>query len=158
MDAPEIVLTAEGRQKLLEELEYREGTKAKEIIERIKVARGFGDLSENSEYDDAKEEQSKNASRIHEIQTILANAKEAPASDVHGAIVSIGSTVTLVDANGVATEVTMVGTTETNSLRHKISNESPIGRAIIGRGEGEAVEVVTPSGKTRSYTIIKISR
>ena len=66
--------------------------------------------------------------------------------------------VTLVDAEGVTTEVTMVGTTETNSLQHKISNESPIGRAIIGRSEGETVEVVAPSGKTRTYTIVKISR
>ena len=156
MDAPEIVLTAEGRQKLVNELAYREGEKAQEIIERIKVARDFGDLSENSEYDDAKEEQSKNEARIREIRAILANAKLA--GEGSAAIVSIGSIVTLVDAEGVTTEVTMVGTTETNSLQHKISNESPIGRAIIGHGEGEAVEVVTPSGKTRSYTIIKISR
>ena len=156
MDAPEIVLTAEGRQKLVNELAYREGEKAQEIIERIKVARDFGDLSENSEYDDAKEEQSKNEARIREIRAILANAKLAGEGSV--AIVSIGSIVTLVDAEGVTTEVTMVGTTETNSLQHKISNESPIGRAIIGRSEGETVEVVAPSGKTRTYTIVKISR
>ena len=156
MDAPEIVLTAEGRQKLVEELAFREGEKAQEIIERIKVARDFGDLSENSEYDDAKEEQSKNESRIREIRAILANAKDAGEGSL--AIVYIGSVVTLVDAEGVTTEVTMVGTTETNSLQHKISNESPIGRAIIGRSEGETVEVVAPSGKTRTYTIVKISR
>ncbi len=156
MDAPEIVLTAEGRQKLVNELAYREGEKAQEIIERIKVARDFGDLSENSEYDDAKEEQSKNEARIREIRAILANAKLA--GEGSAAIVSIGSIVTLVDAEGVTTEVTMVGTTETNSLQHKISNESPIGRAIIGRSEGETVEVVAPSGKTRTYTIVKISR
>ncbi len=156
MDAPEIVLTAEGRQKLVEELAFREGEKAQEIIERIKVARDFGDLSENSEYDDAKEEQSKNESRIREIRAILANAKDAGEGSL--AIVSIGSVVTLVDAEGVTTEVTMVGTTETNSLQHKISNESPIGRAIIGHSEGETVEVVAPSGKTRTYTIVKISR
>ncbi len=156
MDAPEIVLTAEGRQKLVNELAYREGEKAQEIIERIKVARDFGDLSENSEYDDAKEEQSKNEARIREIRSILANAKLA--GEGSAAIVSIGSIVTLVDAEGVTTEVTMVGTTETNSLQHKISNESPIGRAIIGRSEGETVEVVAPSGKTRTYTIVKISR
>ena len=156
MDAPEIVLTAEGRQKLVEELTFREGEKAQEIIERIKVARDFGDLSENSEYDDAKEEQSKNESRIREIRAILANAKDAGEGSL--AIVSIGSVVTLVDAEGVTTEVTMVGTTETNSLQHKISNESPIGRAIIGHSEGETVEVVAPSGKTRTYTIVKISR
>ena len=156
MDASDIVLTAEGRQKLAEELEWREGEKSKEIIEHIKEARAFGDLSENAEYDAAKEEQSKNAARIAEIQAILANAQTA----VDGAnlTVSIGSTVTLVDAEGEAADFTIVGTTETNSLEHKISNESPVGRAIIGHSEGETVEVATPSGKTRVYTIAKIVR
>ena len=157
MDASEIVLTADGRQKLIEELEWREGEKNREIIEHIKEARAFGDLSENAEYDAAKEEQAKNAARIAEIQAILANAREVAASD-QGLIVSIGCTVSLVDGDGVATEVTLVGTTETNVLEHKISNESPVGRAIIGHAEGETVEVVTPSGKTRTYTITKISR
>ena len=157
MDASEIVLTADGRQKLIEELEWREGEKNKEIIEHIKEARAFGDLSENAEYDAAKEEQAKNAARIAEIQAILANAREA-ADGEHGLIVSIGCTVSLVDGDGVATDVTLVGTTETNSLEHKISNESPVGRAIIGHGSGETVEVVLPSGKTRLYTITKITR
>lgn len=157
MDASEIVLTAEGRQKLIEELEWREGEKSKEIIEHIKEARAFGDLSENAEYDAAKEEQAKNAARIAEIQAILANAKDVSASAA-GLIVSIGCTVSLVDGDGEVHEVTLVGTTETNSLEHKISNESPVGRAIIGHGEGETVEVVLPSGKTRTYTITKISR
>ena len=157
MAASEIVLTAEGRQKLVDELAWREGDLTKQIVERIKVARDFGDLSENSEYDDAKEEQAKNAARIAEIQSILANAKDAETVD-HVLSVSIGCTVELVDADGVAMEVTLVGTTETNSLEHKISNESPVGRAIIGHGEGETVEVVTPSGKSRVYTITKISR
>ena len=157
MDASEIVLTAEGRQKLIEELEWREGEKSREIVEHIKEARAFGDLSENAEYDAAKEEQARNAARIAEIQAILANAKDASESD-QDLIVSIGSTVALVDADGEVTEVTLVGTTETNSLQHKISNESPVGRAIIGHAEGETVEVTTPSGKTRTYTIAKISR
>ena len=157
MAASEIVLTAEGRQKLVDELAWREGDLTKQIVERIKVARDFGDLSENSEYDDAKEEQAKNAARIAEIQSIPANAKDAEAVD-HVLSVSIGCTVELVDVDGVAMEVTLVGTTETNSLEHKISNESPVGRAIIGHGEGGTVEVVTPSGKSRVYTITKISR
>ena len=150
-------LTDEGRKKLEEELAWREGEHRTEIVERIKVARDFGDLSENSEYDDAKEEQAKNAARIAEIQSILANAKDAETVD-HTLTVSIGCTVDLVDGDGVAVTVTLVGTTETNSLEHKISNESPVGRAIIGHGEGETVEVVTPSGKSRVYTITKISR
>lgn len=156
MDASQIVLTAEGRQKLVEELAWREGDYAKEIVEDIKEARAFGDLSENSEYDAAKDKQAQNAARIAEIQAILANAQIAASTG--DLTVSIGSTVTLVDPNGELIEVTLVGTTETNSLEHKISNESPVGHAIIGHSEGDSVEVVTPSGKTRVYTIAKIAR
>ena len=156
MDASQIVLTAEGRQKLVEELAWREGDYAKEIVEDIKEARAFGDLSENSEYDAAKDKQAQNAARIAEIQAILANAQIAASTG--DLTVSIGSTVTLVDPNGELIEVTLVGTTETNSLEHKISNESPVCHAIIGHGEGDSVEVVTPSGKTRVYTIAKIAR
>ena len=156
MDASQIVLTAEGRQKLVEELAWREGDYAKEIVEDIKEARAFGDLSENSEYDAAKDKQAQNAARMAEIQAILANAQVAATTgDLTG---SIGSTVSLIDPNGEVMEVTLVGTTETNSLEHKISNESPVGHAIIGHGEGDSVEVVTPSGKTRVYTIAKIAR
>ena len=156
MDASQIVLTAEGRQKLVEELAWREGDYAKEIVEDIKEARAFGDLSENSEYDDAKNEQGMMEARIAEIQAILANAQVAATTG--DLTVSIGSTVSLIDPNGEVMEVTLVGTTETNSLEHKISNESPVGHAIIGHGEGDSVEVVTPSGKTRVYTIAKIAR
>lgn len=156
MDASQIVLTAEGRQKLVEELAWREGDYAKEIVEDIKEARAFGDLSENSEYDAAKDKQAQNAARIAEIQAILANAQIAASTG--DLTVSIGSAVTLVDPNGELMDVTLVGTTETNSLEHKISNESPVGHAIIGHGEGDSVEVVTPSGKTRIYTIAKIAR
>ena len=156
MDASQIVLTAEGRQKLVEELAWREGDYAKEIVEDIKEARAFGDLSENSEYDAAKDKQAQNAARIAEIQAILANAQVAATTG--DLTVSIGSTVSLIDPNGEVMVVTVVGTTETNSLEHKISNESPVGHAIIGHGEGDSVEVVTPSGKTRVYTIAKIAR
>lgn len=156
MDASQIVLTAEGRQKLVEELAWREGDYAKEIVEDIKEARAFGDLSENSEYDAAKDKQAQNAARIAEIQAILANAQVAATTG--DLTVSIGSTVSLIDPNGEVMEVTLVGTTETNSLEHRISNESPVGHAIIGHGEGDSVEVVTPSGKTRVYTIAKIVR
>ena len=156
MDVSQIVQTAEGRKKLEEELAYLEGEKSREIVESIKEARAFGDLSENAEYDAAKEEQAKTAARIAEIRATLANARDAVAGA--SMAVSIGSTVTLVDGEGEAADFTLVGTTETNSLEHKISNESPVGRAIIGHVEGETVEVVTPSGKRRMYTIAKISR
>lgn len=156
MDVSQIVLTAEGRKKLEEELAYLEGEKSREIVEHIKEARAFGDLSENAEYDAAKEDQARNAARIAEIRATLANAQDAVAGS--SMIVSIGSVVTLIDGEGEASDFTIVGTTETNALEHKISNESPVGRAIIGHGEGESVEVVLANGKTRVYTIAKISR
>lgn len=156
MDVSQIVLTAEGRKKLEDELAYLEGEKSKEIVEHIKEARAFGDLSENAEYDAAKEEQARNAARIAEIRATLANARDA--QEGTGLIVSIGSNVTLVDGDGEVSDFTIVGTTETNVLEHKISNESPVGRAIIGHAEGESVEVVLPNGKKRIYTIAKISR
>lgn len=153
-----IVLTPEGRQKLVEELAYREGEKHDEIVERIKEARGFGDLSENSEYDAAKEEQSQNESRINEIRQILATATIAEGGSKRDLAVSIGTTVELQDAKGKKSEFTIVGTTETNSLEHKISNESPVGQALIGHKKGDEVEVVAPSGKSRTYTITGITR
>ena len=137
MDASQIVLTAEGRQKLVEELAWREGDYAKEIVEDIKEARAFGDLSENSEYDAAKDKQAQNAARIAEIQAILANAQVAATTG--DLTVSIGSTVSLIDPNGEVMEVTLAATTETNSLEHKISNESPVGHAFIGHVVGDPV-------------------
>ena len=157
-DTKNIVLTPEGRQKLVDELEYREGAKHDEIVERIKEARGFGDLSENSEYDAAKEEQSHNESRINEIRQILATATIAAAGSARDLTVSIGTIVELEDSKGKKTNFTIVGTTETNSLEHKISNESPVGSALMGRAKGDVVEVTSPTGITRSYTITKISR
>mgnify|MGYP002592420238 CR=1 FL=1 len=151
-----ITLTPEGRQKLVDELAYREGEKHDEIVERIKVARDFGDLSENSEFDDAKEEEAKNASRINEIRTILATAKVIDAAN--GLEVSIGCTVELTDAKGKKTTFTIVGTTETNSLEHKISNESPAGAAVIGHEVGDHVAFSSPSGKVREYTITNVTR
>lgn len=154
----EIILTPEGRQKLVEELAWREGEHDAEIIERIKVARDFGDLSENSEYDDAKEEQSKNASRIAEIRKILSTAKVS-AGAVHVMAVSIGCTVEIQEQGKDKTMAfTIVGTTETNSLEHKISNESPVGAALMGHARGDVIEVTSPAGATRHYTIVKISR
>lgn len=152
-----IELTPEGRQRLVDELAYREGEKHDEIVERIKEARGFGDLSENSEYDAAKEEEARNASRINEIRQILsiATVVEAGSGEL---TVSIGTTVELEDEKGAKTSFTIVGTTETNSLEHKISNESPVGAALVGHREGDKIEVVAPSGRSRSYTITAISR
>ena len=155
--AKEVVVTREGYNKLEQELENLRTVKRKEVADKIKVARGYGDLSENAEYDAAKEEQSHNESRINEIRQILSVATVVAGSHAN-LKVSIGTTVTLVDAKGKTTEFTIVGTTETNSLEHKISNESPAGQALIGHGEGEEVEFVTPTGKAKKYTITAITR
>jgi transcription elongation factor GreA len=158
MDKKEIILTPEGRQRLVDELEFREGEKHDEIVERIKEARGFGDLSENAEYDAAKEEQSQNESRINEIRQILATAKVVAAgADAHLSV-SIGTTVELEGAKGKRVSFTIVGTTETDSLSHKISNESPAGSVLIGHVVGDSVSFSTPSGKVREYTITNITR
>ena len=157
-NSKEITLTAEGRQKLVDELAYREGELRDEIVERLKEARSFGDLSENSEYDAAKEEQSQNESKIAEIRQTLSVARVVEDAQHGGIRVSIGTTVELEDERGKKTKFTIVGTTETNSLEHRISNESPMGAALIGRKKGEEVEFVTPSGKTKKYTIVGITR
>ncbi len=158
MSQNEIILTPEGRQKLVDELAWREGEFNAEIIERIKAARDFGDLSENSEYDDAKEEQAKNEARIYEIRSILASARISEAPSASTVEVSIGCTVEIKDSKGKKSTYKIVGTTETNSLEHKISNESPLGAALIGHKAGESVEYTSPSGRLCSFEIIKITR
>ncbi len=157
MDKNEIILTPEGRKQLADELAWREGEGGAEIVARIQEAREFGDLSENAEYDAAKEEQSKNASRIAELRHILSNAKVSESATGHGAIVSVGTTVE-VEVSGKKQSYTIVGTTETDSLQHKISNESPMGAALIGATEGETVEYATPNGKKRSVKVLSITR
>ena len=153
MDTKEIILTREGREKLEQELEERTGARREEIIERLKEARGFGDLSENAEYDAAREEQARNESRINEIEQILAVARIA---DGDAMSVSIGSKVEIEDERGKRLTFQIVGTTQTDSLIHLISNESPAGKAMIGHVVGDRVSFTTPSGKVRQYTITNI--
>lgn len=153
MDTKEIILTREGREKLERELEERTGARREEIIERLKEARGFGDLSENAEYDAAREEQARNESRINEIEQILAVARIA---DGDAMSVSIGSKVEIEDERGKRLTFQIVGTTQTDSLNHLISNESPAGKAMIGHVTGDRVSFTTPSGKVRQYTITNI--
>ena len=157
MDKNEIILTPEGRKQLADELAWREGEGGAEIVARIQEAREFGDLSENAEYDAAKEEQSKNASRIAELRHILSNATISESAIGIGAIVSVGTTVE-VEVSGKKQSYTIVGTTETDSLQHKISNESPMGAALIGATEGETGEYATPNGKKRSVKVLSITR
>jgi len=158
MAAKEIILTPEGREELVRELAEREGVRNDEIVESLKEARSFGDLSENAEFDAAKEEQAKNAARINEIRQILAVARIVDPFEAGALSVSIGTTVELEDAKGKKTSFTIVGTTETDSLKRRISNESPAGAAMIGHVVGDTVSFTTPTGKVREYTITNISR
>ena len=156
MATQEIILTPEGHARLKEELEWRRGPEADRIKEAISEARSFGDLSENAEYDAARDEQARNQERIAEISGILANARVVESTGTEE--VSINSSVTVEPEKGGSITFLIVGTTETNSLEHKISNESPMGSALMGRKVGDRVEVLTPSGAVNAYTIRKIER
>lgn len=151
-------MTYEGIRKLEEELEICKGEKRTEIAERIKQALSFGDISENSEYDDAKNAQGENESRINEIEYILKNSKVIDEDEISKTKVTIGAKIKIRDEeSGVEDEYTLVSNKEANIFESKISNDSPIGLAIIGKKKGQLVEVKTPMG-TLKYKIIKISK
>lgn len=148
------ILTEEGKQKLEEELYYLETEKRAEIGERIKTAREFGDISENSEYDDAKNEQGLMEARIAEITRILGDATVV-ATPKRSTKVNIGSVVT-VDMQGSQRVFSIVGAAEADVRDGKISNESPVGSALLGHKKGEVVKALGPTGKEVEMTIIKI--
>ncbi len=153
----EIILTEEGRDDLKVELEELETVKRAEVGERIKNAREFGDITENSEYDDAKNEQAWLESRIIEINQILANATvvEAPKRSNK---VAIGNKVTVQILGGAEREFTLVGAAEADAAKGKISNESPVGAALIGAHKGDEVTAEGPTGKEIKFTILKIGK
>ena len=154
----ETILTASGLRKLEEELEHLKGTRRKEVAERIKQAKEFGDLSENAEYDDAKNEQAFVEGRILQIEQMLRSARVIENDDgVDEGEVTVGSTVTIRDAAaGDQVSYTIVGTAEADPLRDRISNESPVGQALLGRKIGETVTIRVPAG-TLKYTILQIA-
>jgi transcription elongation factor GreA len=143
----EVVLTYEGLKKLEEELEYLKGVKRREIAERIKQALSFGDISENSEYDEAKNEQAQVEGRIIQLETMLKRAKVIDEDEVSTEKVSIGSKVKLLDLEyNEEVEYSIVGSTEADPSKFKISNESPVGSALIGKTKDSVVDVVVPDG------------
>lgn len=148
------ILTAEGRKKLEDELRQRETVKRGEIAERIRIAREFGDISENSEYDDAKNEQNMNELRINEINQILSNATDAPVLVKN--VVGVGSTVTFKNDKGKEQVFTIVGAAEASLEDDKISNEAPFSRAAIGKKKGDTIEYEGPTGRKLSFTITKV--
>ncbi len=152
------VLTAEGLEKLESELLYLKTEKRMDIAEKIKVARSFGDLSENSEYDEAKNEQAMVEARIAEIEAMLKNVKIIDADEISTDVVSIGSKVRVLDVE-FNEEVTyfVVGSTEADPINGKISDESPVGKALIGQKVKKTVSVETPGGIAK-YKILEIGK
>jgi transcription elongation factor GreA len=158
MTERDVFLTPEGLAKLELELEEAKLVKRKEVAERIKQALDFGDISENSEYDQAKNEQGKLEERIAKLESILRNAKLIDEDEITTEVVSVGSKVTVIDVEyNEATEYTIVGSAEANPYEGKISNESPVGKALLGSKAGTVVDVMVPDGVIK-YKVQKIAR
>ncbi|MEX2105092.1 MAG: transcription elongation factor GreA [Bacilli bacterium] len=154
----EVILTPEGLHKLEDELDHLKSVKRREIAERIKIAIGYGDISENSEYEDAKNEQAFIEGRIITLEKMLRNARIINNDDVATDVVSIGSTVHLKELEfGDAVKYTIVGSAESDPMANKISNESPVGRALLGKHQGDVVDVSVPAG-TIQYEILQINK
>ena len=154
----EVLLTQEGYDNLEKELEYLTTEKRAEIAERIKVALGFGDLSENSEYDEAKNAQAANETKIAELENKLRYAKIIDESEIDTKTVQVGNTVKVLDMEFNEEETyTIVGSTEVDLAQNKISNESPIGAALMGAKKGQVVEAQAPAGVIK-YKIISITK
>ncbi|HAQ06022.1 MAG TPA: transcription elongation factor GreA [Bacillus bacterium] len=150
-------MTLAGKEKLEQELEQLKSVKRKEVVERIKIARSFGDLSENSEYDSAKEEQAFVEGRITTLENMIRNAKIIEESELSTDSVSLGRTVTFVELpDGDEESYTIVGSAEADPFEGKISNESPIAKSLIGRKVGDEVSIQTPGGEM-SVRITSIS-
>lgn len=149
-------MTAAGKQKLEEELNQLKTVKRKEVVERIKIARGFGDLSENSEYDSAKEEQAFIEGRISTLEGMIRNSQIINESDASTDNVQLGNTVTFKELpDGDEETYTIVGSAEANPIEGLISNDSPIAKALIGHKKGDEVKINTPGGEM-SVTILEI--
>ena len=154
----EIILTPDGLKKLETELGYLRGEKRREVAERMKQAKSFGDLSENSEYDEARLEQAHVEQRILMLEGTLRNARIIDEDDVTTEVVNIGCKVRILDiAEGLESEFHIVGSTEAAPTAKKLSNESPVGRALIGHAVGETVDVQAPDGVIR-YKVLEISK
>jgi transcription elongation factor GreA len=153
----DVLLTPEGLENLKKEIEHLSTTKRKEVAERIKEAREFGDISENSEYDDAKNEQAMLEARIASLEEKLRSASVIDAAQLDSNVVRVGSLVSVKDeSSGKALKYTIVGSTEANPSENRLSNESPVGKGLLGRKKGDTVKVQLPNGKNRELKITKI--
>jgi transcription elongation factor GreA len=153
----DVILTPEGYEQLKRELEHLRTARRREVADRIAAARAFGEIAENAEYDDAKNEQMMLEHRIAQLDERLANAHVIDTKEVDTSVVSVGSVVRLRDVDAKETiEYFIVGSAEANPAERKLSNESPVGKAIIGRKKGETVEVATPRGSKLKFKIMEI--
>jgi transcription elongation factor GreA len=153
----DVILTPEGYEQLKAELDVLRTEKRREVAERIAYAREFGEIAENAEYDDAKNEQMMLEHRIAQLEERLANAQVIDKKKVDTSVVSVGSVVRLRDvAAKQSVEYFIVGSAEANPTENKLSNESPVGKAIMGRKKGETVEVATPRGSKIKFKIMEI--
>ena len=158
MEEKEVILTQEGYDNLEKELNYLRTEKRAEIADRIKVALGFGDLSENSEYDEAKNAQAENEVKIAELENKLRYAKIINENEIDTETVQIGNIVKVLDMeNKKKIEYTIVGSTEVDLAENKISNESPLGEALLGAKKNNVVEVKAPAGVMK-YKILSIKK
>lgn len=149
-------MTQAGKDKLIQELEYLKSVKRKEVVERIKIARSFGDLSENSEYDSAKEEQAFVEGRITTLENMVRNAKIIAEGELSGDSVTLGSSVTFVELpDGEEETYSIVGSAEADPFEGKISNDSPIAKSLLGKKVGDQVSIQTPGGEM-SVRIVSI--
>lgn len=156
MAQKEVILSSEGLKRLEDELEMLKSVRRREIAERIKQARQFGDINENSEYDSAKNEQAWIEGRVLTIEKLLRNARVYDISECPRDIVGIGCRITLKDLqSGNVHEYTIVGSTEADPMSNKISNESPVGKAVLGQKPGKIVSVAAPIGMLK-YQIVDI--
>ena len=153
----EVILTADGYKKLQQEIDVLRNDKRREVAERIRVAREFGDIAENAEYDDAKNEQAMLEHKIAQLEERILSARVITKKEISKDSVSVGAHVRLRDMQANKTfEYHIVGSAEANPAENKLSNESPVGKAIIGKKKGETVEVTTPRGKALKYKILDI--
>ena len=158
MEDKGVIVSKEGFEKLEKELDYLRTTKRAEIAEKIKVALGFGDLSENSEYDEAKTAQAENEVRIAELENKIRHAKIIDEKEIDTEVVQVGNTVKVLDIEfNEEIEYTIVGSTEVNLAENKISNESPVGAALLGKKKNDMVEVKTPGGIAK-YKVLSITK
>jgi transcription elongation factor GreA len=154
----EIILTPEGYRRLKDEVEYLSTTKREEVAERIRNSRDFGDISENSEYDDAKNEQALLEARIYALEEKLRGATVIDSGTVNTESVGVGTKVTLQDMErGDVVQYAIVGSAEADPGDHKLSNESPVGRAILGRKPGDKVTVAVPQG-SKKFKVLAIEK